>query len=96
MKGITVTGQNVSKVDLFLDFEIEGHRIVVSPLWLNLHFSGVPLPPGKCPSVSSPYTQPRLYTTCKSTEYPAKLLVERLQEFLERERTPSACRTACT
>jgi hypothetical protein len=76
------------KEELFLDFKVGEHRIVVSPVWLNLHYVGVPLLPEKCPSVPPVDTLPFLYTNCTVEEQPVDLLIDYLREFQARAKKP--------
>jgi hypothetical protein len=76
------------KEELFLDFEVEQHRIIVVHTWLNLHYAGVPLPPEKCPSIPPVDTLPSFYTNCTIEERPSARLIEYLREFLERAKKP--------
>jgi hypothetical protein len=82
------TVRDHSMTELFLDFEIEGRRIIVAPSWLNLRYAGVPLPPEKCPSIPPLDTLPSLYTSCTVEEQPAALLIEYLRESLAHAKTP--------
>jgi hypothetical protein len=79
----TVTGQSSA---FFLDFEVDGHRVIIFPAWLEASLVGKPLDPRKAPSTRLRNTPLFVRNPCSDKPVLAakKRLSEHLVEYLER------------
>ena len=72
------------KVELFLDFEVDGHRVIIFPSWLKASLIGHPEPSDQSASVRWLDNQPPVYTTDNPLESAKRLLSGHLSGSLER------------
>jgi hypothetical protein len=70
-------------VALFLDFKVDGYRVIVFPETIEAKLVGVaqPIPPGEKPSLRK---SPRIYIRGKRVENARKWLAQEISEYLER------------